>query len=241
MKLMMTKIPDEPRYNLKKWIGVCEIILAENGSADASHDISHCRRVWRLCQTIADRDNLDADRLALLTAAYLHDIRNYPKNSALRRSASVQSADEAVNLLTTRGFPISKLPVVHHAISAHSFSAQITATSAEARILQDADRIEALGAIGLARVFSVGSSFGAALFDPEDPLARNRALDDKKFSLDHFQTKLFQLPSKMNTEAGKEIAERRVLILKSYVASLMAELNLTDEPAVDFVDPELLH
>ncbi|MFA9353024.1 hydrolase, partial [Escherichia coli] len=75
-------------------------------------------------------------------------------------------------------------------IEAHSFSAKIAPETLEAKIVQDADRLEALGAIGLARVFAVSGALGVALFDAEDPFARQRGLDDKQYALDHFQTKL---------------------------------------------------
>jgi uncharacterized protein len=73
----------------------------------------------------------------------------------------------------------------------------------EACIVQDADRLEALGAIGLARVFAVSGALGVALFDAEDPFADARTLDDRKFALDHFQTKLLRLPETMQTEIGR--------------------------------------
>ncbi|MCP5995663.1 HD domain-containing protein, partial [Klebsiella pneumoniae] len=85
-------------------------------------------------------------------------------------------------------FPPDRYAAVEHAIEAHSFSAGIAPQSLEAKIVQDADRLEALGAIGLARVFAVSGALGTALFDADDPFAGARALDDKAFALDHFQT-----------------------------------------------------
>ncbi|HDO7482899.1 TPA: HD domain-containing protein, partial [Escherichia coli] len=76
-------------------------------------------------------------------------------------------------------FPAEKIEAVCHAIAAHSFSAQIAPLTTEAKIVQDADRLEALGAIGLARVFAVSGALGLALFDGEDPFAQHRPLDDK--------------------------------------------------------------
>ncbi|STF26181.1 putative phosphohydrolase [Escherichia coli] len=77
----------------------------------------------------------------------------------------------------------------------------------EAKIVQDADRLEALGAIGLARVFAVSGALGVALFDGEDPFAQHRPLDDKRYALDHFQTKLLKLPQTMQTARGKQLAQ----------------------------------
>jgi len=96
-------------------------------------------------------------------------------------------------------FPAEKIKGVHHAIHAHSFSANVLPQTIEAKILQDADRLEALGAIGLARVFYVAGQLNTQLFHPEDPLAEQRIADDTLYALDHFPLKLFKLPSLMHT------------------------------------------
>ncbi len=122
-------------------------------------------------------------------------------------------------------FPAEKLAGICHAIEAHSFSAKIAPTTPEAKIVQDADRLEALGAIGLARVFAVSGALGVALFDADDPFANRRPLNDKQFALDHFQTKLLKLPLTMQTERGKSLAQRNADFLVSYMAKLSAELK----------------
>lgn len=95
----------------------------------------------------------------------------------------------------------------------------------EAKIVQDADRLEALGAIGLARVFAVSGALGAALFDADDPFAGTRELDDKAFALDHFQTKLLRLPDTMQTARGRELARHNADFLIQFMAKLSAELQ----------------
>ncbi|EBZ8105846.1 hydrolase, partial [Salmonella enterica subsp. enterica serovar Muenster] len=122
-------------------------------------------------------------------------------------------------------FPAEKLAGICHAIEAHSFSANIAPATPEAKIVQDADRLEALGAIGLARVFAVSGALGVALFDADDPFADRRPLNDKQFALDHFQTKLLKLPLTMQTERGKYLAQRNADFLVSYMAKLSAELK----------------
>ncbi len=94
----------------------------------------------------------------------------------------------------------------------------------EAKIVQDADRLEALGAIGLARVFAVSGALGVALFDGEDPFAQHRPLDDKRYALDHFQTKLLKLPQTMQTARGKQLAQHNAHFLVEFMAKLSAEL-----------------
>jgi len=150
--------------------------------ADGAHDIGHLRRVWKSCREIA-LDEGGADMQVLCAAAYFHDAVNLAKDCPDRARASVLSANLAVAELRGMGFPEVKLAAVHHAIAAHSFSAQIAPETVEARILQDADRLEALGAVGIARMFAVTGQVGGGLFDPEDPMALRRPLDDRRFAL----------------------------------------------------------
>jgi len=84
--------------------------------------------------------------------------------------------------------------------------------------------MEALGAIGLARVFHIGGRIGADLFHPDDPFGESRALDDVAYSLDHFRTKILTLPDRMNTAAGKIVAQQRTLIIDQFLACLMHEI-----------------
>ena len=127
--------------------------------------------------------------------------------------------------LAAMGFPDAKLPAVHHAIAAHSFSARIAPETVEARILQDADRLEALGAIGIARMFAVTGQVGGGLFDPEDPMALRRPLDDRRFALDHLEVKLFGLVETMQTATGRAIAAERAEWMASFRTRLLSEIG----------------
>src|SRR5579859_2909432 len=176
---------------------------------DGSHDLSHFQRVWKTAQYINREEGKPADPLILLTASYFHDLVSLPKNHPDRKESSRLSAEETVRLLGTNftGFPAAKIEGVRHAIHAHSFSARIEPLTAEAKILQDADRLEAVGAIGLARVFYTAGQLNQRLFDPRDPMAKHREPDDQRYALDHFSVKLLKLPSLMNTGTGRRLAE----------------------------------
>jgi uncharacterized protein len=115
---------------------------------DAAHDVCHFRRVWATAQKLAADD--DVDMLVILTACYFHDIVSLAKNHPQRQHSSILAAEEARRLLREEfvQFPAEKIEAVCHAIAAHSFSAQIAPLTTEAKIVQDADRLEALGAIG---------------------------------------------------------------------------------------------
>lgn len=201
-----------------------ESAIARLWVADGAHDMGHLRRVWKSCQDIA-LDEEGADLQVLCAAAYFHDAVNLTKDSPDRARASVLSADLAVRELPALGFPEAKLDAVHHAIAAHSFSARIPCETLEARILQDADRLEALGAIGLVRMFLVSGALGGAGFDAADPLAMNRPLDDRAFALDHLEVKLFGLVGTMNTRTGRAIAAERAEWMESFRSRLLREIG----------------
>jgi uncharacterized protein len=194
------------------------------GATDGAHDLGHLDRVWASCRLIAmDEPGADGDVLA--AAAYFHDAVNVAKDSPDRGRASRLSADLAVRDLAAMGFDAAKLPAVHHAIAAHSFSAGIAPETVEACILQDADRLEALGAIGLARTFLVAGQMGGGLFDPEDPMALHRPLDDRRFALDHLEVKLFGLVETMKTATGRAIATERAEWMASFRTRLLSEIG----------------
>ena len=212
--------------DLYQWQQRFEAWLSEHHSqGDAAHDISHFRRVWATAQRLAEES--DADRLVILTACYFHDIVSLAKNHPERSRSSAMAAEQTLTILQSDfpDFPPERYAAVLHAIEAHSFSAGMAPRSEEAKIVQDADRLEALGAIGLARVFAVSGALNNILFDAADPFADRRVLDDKKYALDHFQCKLLRLPETMQTEKGRAMALHNARFLVQYMAKLSAELR----------------
>lgn len=194
------------------------------GHADGAHDLGHLSRVWANARNIG-LDEPDVDWPVLEAAVWFHDLVNLPKNSPDRSRASTLSADAAVAFLQTDGFDPRKLPAVAHAIAAHSFSAGIPPQTVEARILQDADRLEALGAIGLARMFLTQGQMGGGMLDMDDPMALHRPLDDKRFALDHIEIKLLKLQDMMQTRQGRLIAQERTEWMMSFRTRLLAEIG----------------
>jgi uncharacterized protein len=190
--------------------------LAEGSAGtDGAHDASHLARVWRTAQALLEA-HPEANPLVVMAACYLHDLVNLPKNHPERARASRRSAQLARHQLGWIGFPPELLDGVAHAIEAHSYSAAIPAETIEAKVVQDADRIDALGAVGLARVFYIGGQLGRPLAHSTDPLALDRPLDDATYTLDHFAVKLAALPAMMQTDAGRRLAERRVALLMDF-------------------------
>ena len=202
------------------------IVSRQVGGRDGSHDLGHLRRVLKNAYRIADEIGKPVCRLTLLAAAMLHDIVSVEKDDPRRSQASCLAAVEARRLLEDAQFPQCKLDGVVHAIEAHSYSAGITTRTVEAMILQDADRLDALGAIGIARLFYVGGRIGTALYDADDILASKRQLDDLRYSLDHIQTKLLKLPNSMKTEPGRRIANERAGFIQEFMQRMCQEAGV---------------
>ncbi len=209
---------------LEQWESRLAAILEQNLGDDASHDVHHAHRVWRVARQIAEQESRSSDMLTILAACYMHDVVTLPKDHPERSSASRLAAKKAREILAQESFPSELIDGVCHAVTAHSFSAGIPTETVEAEIVQDADRMEALGAIGLARVFYTSGRMKRQMFDPVDPLAKNRELDDREYALDHFQCKLLKLADSMKTNAGKDIASERTAYLQHYMDTVCKEL-----------------
>ncbi|WP_377192069.1 HD domain-containing protein [Ruegeria meonggei] len=197
-------------------------IVAHRMETDPAHDLAHLDRVWVNAQAIAGNTT---DMHVLLAASYLHDLVNLPKDDPARHLASRKSAQESEPILGEMGYDTDQVRAIQHAIEAHSFSANITPQTAEARILRDADRLDALGAIGVARNFSVSGALGRSLYDPADPFAEQRPLDDLAFSVDHWKVKLLSLPDDMLTDAGKVIAQQRTHRMIRFLEEFAEEIG----------------
>lgn len=189
---------------------------------DPAHDLAHFIRV-ALWTIKFGEQNFDP-RLAI-ASALLHDIVNVPKNSPLRSKASELSADKAKKLLPKFFFTESEIILISDAIRDHSFSRGAVPQSFLGKCLQDADRLESLGALGIMRTFSTGVLLKAQYFHPEDPWARHRERDDSAFSVDHFFLKLLKLPELMNTPAGKMEALKRAQTMTQFLNDLGSELG----------------
>lgn len=192
------------------------------GTSDAAHDLAHVLRVVANAKRLAGSERARLE--VVLPAAWLHDCVTVPKDSPQRREASALAARIAGEFLRDTAYPAGLIPAVEHAIEAHSFSARIPPRTPEARVVQDADRLDALGAVGIARCLMLGGAMGRALYDPSEPFPKVRRPDDSTNVLDHFYLKLFGLADTMTTEAGRKEARSRTAFMREYVRQLGAEL-----------------
>ena len=212
---------------LDEWRARLAAMAVPDDGADGAHDATHVARVWRAAASLL-AEHPEADPLIVLAACHLHDIVNLPKQHPDRARASRMAAERARRLLADAGFPADKLDGVVHAIEAHSFSAGIAPRTIEACIVQDADRLDALGAVGLARLYYTAGRMGSALAHPADPLARDRPLDDRAYALDHIEAKLATLPATMRTAAGARLAEKRLDWLRAFRDTFVDEWGRGD-------------
>ena len=208
------------------WVTGLRARLAERFAGeqrDGAHDLAHCLRVARLAQAIGVEAGADPE--ACCAAALLHDLvylpKNHPDSSGTARLGAQLAREWCLGIPELAG----RAGLIAGAVASHSFSGGERPASLEGAVLQDADRLEALGAIGLARVFATGGAMGTGLWHPGDPWGRDRPLDDKRWSLDHFQTKLLRLKEGMHTAAGRRLAEARDQVLRDFLAALELELN----------------
>lgn len=191
-------------------------------SNDSAHDFDHIMRVYKNAQKICKKEK--TDEKLVLSAVLLHDVISYPKSDKRSKLSSFKSSEVSKQILKKYNFTENEIKIISDAIKDHSFSQNKTPKTIEGKILQDADRLDAIGAIGIARVFAVAGSEKRPFFSIADPFCKKRAPDDHKWALDHFYKKLLLLESLMNTKSGKIEAKKRTKVLKYFLSELKKEL-----------------
>src|ERR687883_2082867 len=199
-----------------------ELLLHNQSPA---HDFQHILRVYKNAEAISKQEeSVDLD--VVLAAALLHDLVVYPKGG----SKTINSADDSAEiakkiLLEYKNYPREKIEKVADAIRTHSYSKRLFPQTLEGKILQDADRLDAIGAIGIARTFSVGGNENRSLYNPLDPFCTtDRQLDDTQWTLDHLKKKLMILKDSMHTKTAKKIAQERTEFMELFLNQLRKEI-----------------
>ena len=174
------------------------------------HDFDHTLRVYRTAVRIAEAEGADRETVAL--AALLHDVDD--------RKISPETCENLGNardFLHSHGVAEETAERILRIVSQVSFSSGKVPDSLEGKCVQDADRLDAMGAIGIARTFAYGGSKGRRLHDP--------AGEDKTTSVQHFYDKLLRLESLMNTETARKLARDRHVYMEEFLSRFYAELN----------------
>jgi uncharacterized protein len=200
-----------------------KLLDASTGDEDGAHDLSHIVRVWRNAKLIHREEGGELEALA--AAVLLHDCVQVAKDSPLRSKASLLAAKEARVRLEALAWEPSRVDIVACAIESHSFSAGVAPASIEACILQDADRLDAIGLCGIARCFYTAGRLGSHLYDLADPEAKSRPLDDTRNALDHFPKKLLTLEGSFKTRRGQELAKERHQRLHEFYRAMLSEVQ----------------
>ncbi|MFA6437379.1 MAG: HD domain-containing protein [Candidatus Paceibacterota bacterium] len=191
---------------------------------DRSHDFYHALRVLNNAEGIVEYEGGDLD--IIVPAALFHDIVCYQKNHPKSNDSSEESAETTKEILENIDeFPRKKIGTVFEAINQCSFSKSINPNTLEAKILQDADRLEATGAISIMRTFSSTGQMERPFYHPTDPFCRLRKPDSKKQALDLFYSRLLVVQDRMHTKYAKKLAKKRTKFLKQFLKELAWELG----------------
>lgn len=188
----------------------------------SGHGFFHSMRVYRTAINIAEAEHADLEVVAL--AALLHDVDDR-KLSPM----TAEKKENAARFMRSQNVPESEIRQVCQIIDEVSFKGtdSVRPSTPEGKCVQDADRLDALGAIGIARTFAYGGSHNRTIYDPELPprTAMNQAqyYSSKSTSLNHFYEKLFLLEGMMNTETGKAIARKRTQYMQQFVDEFLHE------------------
>lgn len=223
----MTEVKDSPKPSNKQLIEqTCEFVRQTLSQAESGHDWWHVARVWKNAQLIAKHEKVDL--LVVELAALLHDIAD----SKFHGGDEEIGPQVAGDFLQGLGLPENKIQHVQQIIRNMSFKAslgEISFHSKEMEVVQDADRLDAIGAVGIARAFTYGGFKNRVLYDPDIPPQMNQSKEAYKQStaptVNHFYEKLFLLKDRMNTASARKIAQTRHEFMQNYIAQFLDEWN----------------
>ena len=208
------------RATKEKLIKIARKKYAKN---DPSHDFQHALRVCNLVCEIGKQESADLD--ILIPAALFHDAIVYKKNHPKSKNETEESARFTIKTLKSmKGYPQEKIEKVIICIKECSFSKRIKPELLESKILQDADRLEATGAISIMRTFSSGGQMGLQFYDPADPFCKKNTTVFRS-DIDLFYRRLLIVEKEMNTTFARKIAKRRTTFLRNFLNELELELK----------------
>lgn len=204
----------------------CEFVKNELAEAETGHDWSHIERVWKNAKKIAVKENVDLFTVEL--AALLHDIAD----SKFHDGNENIGPEKAVAFLSSLNVDSEVIEHVEQIIRNISFKGGNFLRdfdSLELQVVQDADRLDAIGAIGIARTFHYGGFKNREIYNAEIPPQLNLTMEEYKASksptINHFYEKLLLLRDRMHTETGKELANQRHLFMEEFLRNFYAEVE----------------
>lgn len=190
-------------------------------NAVAGHDWFHVERVYRLARIIGKAEK--ADMSIIEPAALLHDIARRKEDSQEVECHATEGAHMAAGILRKLGYPEEKIQKIAYCIDVHTYRKQIKPKFLEAQIMQDADRLDALGAIAIGRIFSYGGEHKRPMHNPKIKPAKHY-VSNAATSINHFYEKILKMtPSSFNTKTARRIAKGRYAFVKEYVDRFLKE------------------
>ena len=194
--------------------------------AEPAHDFFHVERVITNARTIARGERMDrADEEVVTSAALLHELFNLPKSHPDSAHAGDICAEHVRALLVREEAPVALIDPVCAAIRDPAFSKGVVPDALASRVLQDADRLDALGAIGLARMWATCADMKRPFYAPEDPFCVSRTPNDKEWGLDHVYKKLLVVPERLHLATSRRLAAERVEFIRAFVDQLRREIT----------------
>ncbi len=218
----MTAVAPPRAVDADLWARLEREARARADGAEPAHDFFHVERVLANALAIARAEG--ADEAVAGTAALLHELFNLPKSHPDSARAGDLCAEHARELLVRERAPASLVEPVCAAIRDHAFSKGVVPDALESRVLQDADRLDALGAIGLARMWATCADMKRPFYSPDDPFCTSRSPDDKMWGLDHVYKKLLVVPERLHLPASRRLADERVRFIRAFLDQLRREI-----------------
>ena len=208
-------------------LALCREVAESRGPAKPSHDLEHVRRVVALARHIARAEG--ADEVLVGCAAYLHDIERGEEDAGGEDHATA-GARHAREVLSRSGiFTGSDVDAICDAIASHRFRSGPEPSTLEARCLFDADKLDALGAVGVGRAYMMAGEHGQLLSSEVPGGARPRhvaEIDHSRYSpVEEYRVKLSHLPGRMTTAEGRRLAEQRHAFMSAFFDELDAEVR----------------
>jgi uncharacterized protein len=189
------------------------------------HDWYHTQRVWKMAKYIAQKEK-NVDLFVIELAALLHDIADW-KFQGGDDTKSSQVSEIWLKKLDVDQQTINHVSEIAHHISYKGAKVKNEIETLEGKIVQDADRLDAMGAIGIARTFATGGKFGRPIYDPNVKPVLHTTFEQYKnsgnFSINHFYEKLLLLKDMMNTKTGKMLAQKRHKFMEQYLKEFFSE------------------
>lgn len=198
-------------------------------NAEGGHDWWHIYRVWKLAKRIAQSEE-GVNLLVLELGALLHDIADSKFHEGDESLGPIKASNFLSELHVEPSVITHVVQIIQHVSFKNSFEPQ-TFRSIELDIIQDADRLDALGAIGIARTFNYGGFKNRAIYDPNiEPnlhFTKEAYKNSTAPTINHFYEKLLKLKDQMNTKTGQKMAKRRHLFMEEFLETFYLEWNGT--------------